>query len=156
MQDTNGGGHAGACWGCGSPEVPNDGEKWDVAGSPHTIRGTSLMRNSLPLGPYSRTLSRALWGPLGRVQFLVSEVFLFRCLLQKARVSLRATPITGDELARGNWPVLNQVLVSAISSRKHCRACAQSYRAHCRGTSPIRNRPPPYTGTSLIRNCPHF
>ena len=27
--------------------------------NPH--RGTSLMRNSPPLGPYSRTMSRALW-----------------------------------------------------------------------------------------------
>ena len=26
-------------------------------------RGTSLMRNHLPLGPYIRTMTRALWGP---------------------------------------------------------------------------------------------
>ena len=32
--------------------------------SPHTLkryRGTSLMRDSAPLGPYSRTMPRALW-----------------------------------------------------------------------------------------------
>jgi hypothetical protein len=26
-------------------------------------RGTSLIRNSPPLGPYNRTMPRALWGP---------------------------------------------------------------------------------------------
>ena len=26
-------------------------------------RGTSLIRSRLPLGPYSRTMPRALWGP---------------------------------------------------------------------------------------------
>jgi len=28
-------------------------------------RGTSLIRNSAPLGPYSRTMSRALWSSWG-------------------------------------------------------------------------------------------
>ena len=37
-------------------------------------RGTPLIRNSAPLGPYSRTLHRALWWPWGRGLFLMSEV----------------------------------------------------------------------------------
>ena len=37
-------------------------------------RGTSLIRNSAPLGPYSRTMPRALWWSMGGVLFLVSEV----------------------------------------------------------------------------------
>ena len=35
-------------------------------------RGTSLIRNSEPLGPYSRTMRRALWWPPGEGLFLVS------------------------------------------------------------------------------------
>ena len=31
-----------------------------------SYRGTSLIRNSAPLGPYSRTLHRVLWWPYGR------------------------------------------------------------------------------------------
>jgi len=33
-------------------------------------RVTSLIRNSAPLGPYSRTMPRALWWSLGRGVFL--------------------------------------------------------------------------------------
>ena len=29
--------------------------------TPHPYRGTSLMRNSASLGPYSRTIAKALW-----------------------------------------------------------------------------------------------
>ena len=36
--------------------------------------GTSLIRNSAPLGPYGRTKYRALWWPWGRGRFLMSEV----------------------------------------------------------------------------------
>jgi len=32
----------------------------DPSGAPD--RGTSLIRNSAPLGPYSKTMPRALWG----------------------------------------------------------------------------------------------
>ena len=38
--------------------------KWPTikeTGSTDEYRGTSLVRNSLPLGPYSRTMPRALW-----------------------------------------------------------------------------------------------
>ena len=36
-------------------------------------RGTSLKRSRLPLGPYSRTLPRALWGAYGEVRCFMSE-----------------------------------------------------------------------------------
>ena len=37
-------------------------------------RGTFLIRNNAPLGPYIRTMPRALMRPLGVVLFLMSEV----------------------------------------------------------------------------------
>ena len=37
-------------------------------------RGTSLVRNSAPLAPYSRTMPRALWWSQGGGLFLMSEV----------------------------------------------------------------------------------
>ena len=40
-------------------------------------RGTSLIRNSAPLGPYSRTKHRALWWPSGGWRFLMNEVALY-------------------------------------------------------------------------------
>ena len=39
-------------------------------------RGTSLIRNRPPLGPYSRTMPRALWWSYGGREILVSEVSL--------------------------------------------------------------------------------
>ena len=39
-------------------------------------RGTSLMKNSAPLGPYNRTMPRALRWAQGRGLFLRSEVTL--------------------------------------------------------------------------------
>ena len=39
-------------------------------------RGTSLMRNSLPLGPYSRPVPRNLWWSWEGGLFRVSEVTL--------------------------------------------------------------------------------
>ena len=40
-------------------------------------RGTLLIRNSAPLGPYSRTVPRVLWGSYGVGLFLMSEVLLY-------------------------------------------------------------------------------
>ena len=40
----------------------------------HACRGNSPIRNSAPLGPYSRTMPRALWNPKGGGLFLMSEV----------------------------------------------------------------------------------
>ena len=45
-------------------------------------RGTSLIRNSAPLGPYSRTMPRALWWSYGGGRFLMSEVPLYRASAQ--------------------------------------------------------------------------
>ena len=53
----------------GSQEPGN--ASWQVSA---LYRGTSLIRNGLPLGPYSRTRPRALWWSQGGGQFLMSEV----------------------------------------------------------------------------------
>jgi len=45
--------------------------------NPEPYRGTSLIRNRPPLGPYSRTMSKGLWWPYGGVIFLESEVPLY-------------------------------------------------------------------------------
>ena len=51
-------------------------------------RGTSLIGNRHPVGPYIRTTPRLLWQSCGRVRFLMSEVPLY-----KASPRLRATKI---------------------------------------------------------------
>jgi len=48
---------------------------WGLGFTAYT--GTSLMRNSAPLGPYGRTLPRALCWFQGSVLFLISEVPLY-------------------------------------------------------------------------------
>ena len=42
------------------------------------LQGTSLIRESAPLGPYSRTMPRALWWSEGGGLILTSEVSLYR------------------------------------------------------------------------------
>ena len=42
-----------------------------------TCRGTSLRRNRRPLGPYRRTMPRALWESWGGGRFRMSEVPLY-------------------------------------------------------------------------------
>ena len=49
-------------------------------------RGTSLIRNSVPLGPYSRKLPRAFWRPSGGELFLLSEVHLSSPSIQPQKV----------------------------------------------------------------------
>jgi hypothetical protein len=39
-----------------------------------SYRGTSLIRPPPPVGPYTRTMSRAVWWSQGGVPFLMSEV----------------------------------------------------------------------------------
>ena len=41
------------------------GNRFSLGLSSLTYRGTSPIRNSTYLGPYSRTMPRALWKPLG-------------------------------------------------------------------------------------------
>ena len=60
----------GAERGSGPPESNRGGRS-------ALYRGTSLIRNSPLLGPYSRTVSRALWWPPGGGLFLISEVPLY-------------------------------------------------------------------------------
>ena len=52
---------------------------------------TSLIRNSDPLGPYSRTIPRVLWWSQGGELFLMSEVPLYRTLA-RAHNEWRAGP----------------------------------------------------------------
>ena len=47
------------------------------ASPPGNYTRTSLIRNSAPLGPYSRTMPRALWDALGGGLFLMSEVLRY-------------------------------------------------------------------------------
>ena len=42
-----------------------------------SYRGTLLIKNRRPLGTYSRTMPRALWGSKGGERFLVSETLLY-------------------------------------------------------------------------------
>jgi len=42
-------------------------------------RGSSLIRNRAPPGPYSRNMARALWGSQGGWRFLMSEAPLYSC-----------------------------------------------------------------------------
>ena len=42
-----------------------------------TYRGTSLLRNCFPLGPYSRPIPKVLWWSWGGGAFLMREVTLY-------------------------------------------------------------------------------
>ena len=52
-------------------------------------RGTSLIRNSAPLGPYGRNMPKALWWSWGDWMFLMSEAPLYTQGL--------ATPLPSEE-----------------------------------------------------------
>ena len=63
-----------------------------LRGAVRAYRGTSLIRNSTPLGPYSRTMPGALWWSLEGGLFLVSEVPCRASCLMPSRVLARARP----------------------------------------------------------------
>ena len=67
-------------------------------------RGTLLIRNSAPLGPYSRTMPGPLWWSYGEVLFLMSEVPLCRM----SNIKLRCVCFQGAG-ARGPPLILNQI-----------------------------------------------
>ena len=50
---------------------------WPCLLRSYPYRGTSLIRNCLLVGPYSRTMPRALWWSKGGLQFLMSDVPLY-------------------------------------------------------------------------------
>ena len=52
-------------------------ERTLACASTAAYRGTSLIRTCHPLGRYSRTMPRVLWGSQGVERFLMSEVPLF-------------------------------------------------------------------------------
>ena len=56
-----------------------------------SFRVTSLIRNSAPLGPYSRTMPRASWRSLEGVLFLVSEIPMYGV----GRYLCKGTPVQG-------------------------------------------------------------
>jgi len=74
-------------------------------------RGTSLIRNSAPLGPCSGTMPRALWWPQGGGLFRMSEVPLFRhrrrALRARAFLCRHRRPFVGVSQACSwsRWPV---------------------------------------------------
>ena len=60
-------------------ELPAPGaERGALAAGAHTVlrayRGTSLISNQPPIGPYGRSMPRALWRPWGGGLFVMSEV----------------------------------------------------------------------------------
>ena len=72
-------------------------------------RGTSLIRNSLPLGPFSRTLPRALWWSWGGGRFLMSEVPLY---MGTSLTTQRATTCKGFLSSELVWPTRTNQPVS--------------------------------------------
>ena len=56
-------------------------------------RDTSLIRNSTPLGPYSRTMPRALWQSWGGGQFFMSEVPLYLPGEEETKVNIHCTAV---------------------------------------------------------------
>ena len=69
--------HDLACWVAGAPLDSAVAEAFQVADGcklNSVYRGTSLIRNSAPLGPYSRSMPRAPWWSYGGGLFLMSVV----------------------------------------------------------------------------------
>jgi hypothetical protein len=69
-----------------------------LAAGSSTYRGTSLIRNSADLGPYSRVMPRALWWSQGGGLFLMSEVPLY---LDACRFEHLPLPLTWSSQAQG-------------------------------------------------------
>ena len=63
-----------------------------------TVLAGGLKRNCPPIGPYSRTMPKALWRSLGGAQFLVSEVPLHALPLGMETLPLsdKTAPSTQD------------------------------------------------------------
>ena len=59
---------------CGAPTPPRYVEGGGEGLGYKVYRGTLLIRNCAPLGPYSRIMPRALWWLYGGGLFLMSEV----------------------------------------------------------------------------------
>ena len=68
-------------------------------------RSTSLIRNSAPVGYYSRNMPGALWKPWGGGLFLMSEVPLYR--LRAKSGPARAFYVRRDLYYRGTSPTRN-------------------------------------------------
>jgi len=78
------------CLHMNSPQSPLSGNT-----HPAGYRGTSLIRNIAPLGPFSRNMPRAIWWSQGGGLFLMREVPLYRgspsCRKPKSEVDHEAS-----------------------------------------------------------------
>jgi len=92
------------------------------------------MRNSTPLGPYSRNMPRALWWPSGGVLFLISEAPL---LIFTTRLALNRD-LYYSQHGRHVHPHRGCSIKTALTAH----LIAKLLQQHT------------YRGTSLIRNCP--
>ena len=124
---------------------PSDicGAREGTCTSTHTpYRGTSLMRNSAPLGPCSRTMHMVIWWFQGVGLFLMSEVPLY---------NLHPTPHTLHLTANPSQEGSAVHLGASDSRRARSGTCTLRHTP-CRGISLMRHTP--YRGTSLIRKSP--
>ena len=71
-------------------EAPGKERGFTAADFTPCYRGTSLIRNSVPPGPYSRNMPRAHGGPRGGGLVLMSDVPLHLTGLEASRHGLRA------------------------------------------------------------------
>ena len=106
------------------------GTNQGLARRPQRYRGTSLIRNTPLLRPYSRNMPRALWRPYGGGLFLMSEVLLYTWpVLKLSRWKLTTPPVPRQKLlsVRRQTPVPRQKLpelsrAKSCQNRKGCRA----------------------------------
>ena len=81
-------------------------------GGGRAYRGTSLIRNSPPLGPYSMPVPRALWWSQGGMLFLMSEVPLWgahtESVSQEARVWMCCPALKVSIDASDAWRVCTE------------------------------------------------
>ena len=90
-----------------------------------TYRGTSLIRNTPPVGPYSSRMPRVLGGSQGGGLFLMSEVPLYPCNAKTAAIYATTTE------------TLRPCVLCEV------RTASTTHRRAYRGTSLIRNSTPP-------------
>jgi len=127
------------------------------------------------LGPYIRTMRRALWCVLGGRRFLMSEVVLYSLHLETAThplsMTLFSAPLShthslSDSLESPFISLTLSLSLSKVSGRRGCAGWMSSMRPPCCAppTSGVCLHPIPYLGvisiqgeyrdSSPIRKCP--
>ena len=104
-------------------------------------RGTSLNKERLLLGPYSRTMSKAIWRSCGGGRFLMSEVPLY------VSVKRPASQFTPQDLGFRVW---GSKWRAARVCDADCSIWCPAFLGPGWGTQGVRA----FRGTSLIRNSP--